>query len=80
MIRLIAIAGLVLTVATSAEAMTAAPIHQQDGMITQAAFGCGLGRTRVGNVCVPRAALRRMRREARRCLRWHRGVCAEWFS
>jgi hypothetical protein len=79
MIRLIAVAGLVLAVTTSAQAMTAAPIHQ-DGMITQVAFGCGLGRTRVGNVCVPRAALRHMRRQARRCLRWHRGVCAQWFS
>jgi hypothetical protein len=80
MIKLIAIAGFVLAVATSAQAMTAAPINQQDGTITQVAFGCGPFHTRVGNMCVSRAALRHMRRQARRCLRWHRGVCAEWFS
>jgi hypothetical protein len=78
MIKLIAAAGFVLAVATSAQAMTARPIHQQNG-ITQVAFGCGPGRTRVGNVCVARTSIRRARREARRCLRWHRGVCAKWF-
>ena len=50
MIRLIAIAGFALAVATSAEAMTPTPIPQPDGMITQAAFACGPGRTRVGGV------------------------------
>jgi hypothetical protein len=79
MIKLIAVAGFLFAIATSAQAMTAAPIHQQDGMITQVAFGCGPFHTRVGNVCVSRPAVRRMRREARRCLRWHRGVCAQWF-
>lgn len=79
MIRLIAVAGLVLVIATSAQAMTAAPINQKDGMITQVAFGCGPGRTRVRGVCVSRAALRHMRRQARRCRRWHRGVCVRWF-
>jgi hypothetical protein len=37
MIRLIAVAGFALAVATSAEAMTPAPNHQPDGMITQVA-------------------------------------------
>jgi hypothetical protein len=44
MIRLIAVAGFALAVATSAQAMTLAPIHQPNGMITQVAFGCGPGR------------------------------------
>jgi len=35
MIRLIAIAGFALVVATSAEAMSPAPLHQSEGMITQ---------------------------------------------
>lgn len=35
MIRLIAVAGSILAVAASAQATTAAPIHQQDAMITQ---------------------------------------------
>jgi hypothetical protein len=43
MIRLIAVAGFALAVATSAQAMTPAPIPQPDGMITQVAAGCGAG-------------------------------------
>ena len=35
MIRLIAIAAFALTAATSAQAMSPAPLHQADGMITQ---------------------------------------------
>ena len=42
-----------LAVATSAEAMTPAPIYQPEGVITQVALGCGVGRTRVGGVAWP---------------------------
>ena len=79
MIRLIAIAGFALAVATSAEAMTPTPIPQPDGMITQAAFACGPGRTRVGGVCVARTTIRHARRAARRCAFWHGGVCRRWY-
>jgi len=79
MIRLIAVAGFALAVATSAEAMTPAPIHQPDGMITQVAYACGPGRTRVGGVCVARTTVRHTRRAVRRCARWHGGVCARYF-
>jgi hypothetical protein len=67
MIRLIAVAGFVLAVATSAQAMTVALIDQ-GGMITQVAYGCGPGRTRVGgsNICVARTTSRRTGRELRR--------------
>ena len=41
MIRLIAVAGFALAVATSAQAMAPAPVHQPEGVITQVAFGCG---------------------------------------
>jgi hypothetical protein len=54
MIKLIAVAAFAFAVATSAEAMTAAPIHQPDNIITQVAYGCGMGRTRIGGVCVAR--------------------------
>ena len=54
MIRFLAFAAFALAVATSTQAMTPAPINQPDGMITQVAFGCGPGRTRVGGVCVAR--------------------------
>jgi hypothetical protein len=69
MLRLIAVAGFALAVATSAQAMTPAPIPQPDGMITQVRLGCGLGRTRVGGVCVARTTIRHTRRAIRRCAR-----------
>jgi hypothetical protein len=43
MIRLIAAAALATAVATSAQAMSPAPLHQPDGMTTQVAYGCGAG-------------------------------------
>ncbi len=75
MIKLMAVAAFALAVATSAEAMTAAPIHQPDNAITQVAYGCGMGRTRVGGVCVARTTIR----HARRCMRWTGHVCAAWY-
>ena len=41
MIRLIAFAAFALAVATSAQAMSPAPLHQPDGMITQVREACG---------------------------------------
>jgi hypothetical protein len=79
MIRLIAVAGFALAVATSAEAMAPAPIHQPEGVITQVAFGCGPFRTRVEGVCVARTTIRHVRREVRRCARWNGGVCALYY-
>jgi hypothetical protein len=68
MIRLIAIAGFALSVAVSAQAMTPAPIiPQPDGMITEVAAACGVGRTRVNGVCVARTTVRQTRRAVRRC-------------
>ena len=52
MIRLIAVAGF-LAFATSAQAITPAPLPQPDGMITQIRLGCGPFRTRVNGVCGP---------------------------
>jgi hypothetical protein len=78
MIRLIAIAGFALSVATSAQALTPAPLPQADGMITQVAYGCGPGRTRVAGVCVARTTVRHTRRAVRRCLRWEGSVCRRW--
>jgi hypothetical protein len=75
MIKFIAVAGFVLAVAASAQAMTPAPIPQPDSMITQAAYACGPGRTRVGGVCVARTTIR----HARRCARWHGGACVRWY-
>ena len=46
-LRLIAFAALALAVTTSAEAMSPAPLHQPDGMITQVREACGAGRVRI---------------------------------
>jgi hypothetical protein len=78
MLKLIAVAGFGLTVATSAYGMTPAPLALPDGMVTQVAVGCGMGRTRVNGVCVARTTVRQTRRAVRRCVRWHGGVCARY--
>jgi hypothetical protein len=75
MIRTIAVALFGLALASAAQAMTPAPIPQEDATITKVAFGCGLGRTRVGGVCVARTTIR----QVRRCARWHGGLCAVWY-
>ena len=66
MIRLIAAAGFVVAVATSALAITPAPVPQADGVTTQVAYGCGPFRTRVRGVCVARTTVRQTRRAVRR--------------
>jgi hypothetical protein len=76
MIRLITV-GFTLWVATSAQAMTPAPIFQTNNdMITPVAAACGPGRTRVNGVCVARTTIRQTRRAVRRCVRWQGGACA----
>ena len=79
MIRLVAFAAFALAVTTSAQAMPVAPLHQPEGMITQVAYGCGPFRTRVNGVCMARVTKRHIRREVRRCARWHEGVCAHYY-
>ena len=66
MIRLIAAAGFVVAVATSALAITPAPMSQSDAAITQVRFGCGPGRTVVAGRCVARTTIRHTRRAIRR--------------
>jgi hypothetical protein len=79
MIRLIAIAAFALAVATSAEAMSPAPLHQPDGMITQVREACGAGRVRINGICVARTTRRHVRRSVRRCAVWGAGhVCHRW--
>jgi hypothetical protein len=78
MIRLIAVAGVAFAVATSAQAMTPAPISQPEGMTMQVAYGCGAGRTRVAGVCVARTTVRHARRAVRRCLRREAGACVQY--
>ena len=62
MIRLLAVAAFTLAIATSAQAMSLAPLHQPDGMVTQVREACGAGRVRVNGVCVARTTIRQTRR------------------
>ena len=64
-----------LAVATSAQAMSPAPLHQPDGMITQVREACGAGRVRINGVCVARTT----KRQVRRCARWNGGVCVRYY-
>ena len=76
MIRLIAYAAFALAVITSAQAMTVAPVHGPDAKITQAAWACGPGMTRVNGICISRVA----KRQIRRCAVWGAGqVCRRWY-
>jgi hypothetical protein len=68
MIRLIAVA-FALALATSAQGMPLAPLHQPDGMMAQVRAGCGPGRTLVNGVCVARTTIRHTRRAVRRGVR-----------
>lgn len=66
MIRFVSGSTFALLVATSVQAMTPAPMPRPDGMITEVAFGCGVGQTLVNGQCVARTDIRQARREARR--------------
>ena len=80
MIKVIAVAAFALAVTNSAQAISPAPLHHPDAMITQVAFGCGPFRTRVAGVCVARTTKRQVRRQVRRCAVWGAGgVCARWY-
>ena len=78
MLRVIAVAGFALTIATAAQGMSPAPLPQPDNMVTQIAAGCGPGRTTVNGACVARTTIRQTRRAVRRCVRWQAGVCAAY--
>ena len=62
MIRLIAVI-FGLAVATSAQAMSLAPLHQSDSVITQIREGCGAGMHMVNGRCITTSARRHVRRE-----------------
>jgi hypothetical protein len=79
MIKLIAVAGFALALASSAQALTPAPVSQPEGLTTQVAAACGVGRTRIGGQCVARTTVRHARRDIRRCARWNGTVCARWL-
>ena len=69
MIRLIAVV-FALAAATSAQAMSLAPLHQSDNMTTQIRQGCGAGMHMINGRCVTTSARRNVRRDV---IRGYRG-------
>ena len=76
--RLIAVAAVALAVATSAQAMSPAPLHQPDGMTTQVGT-CGPNQVRIAGLCMFSAPYVR-RGVSRRCVAWHGGFCSEYYG
>jgi hypothetical protein len=75
MIKLIGVTAIALILGMPAQAMPSAPPQSTDGIVTQVARGCGIGRTRVRGVCVSRRTIRGVRR----CAVWGVGhVCRRW--
>jgi hypothetical protein len=61
MIRFIAVA-FALALSTPAQAMSPAPLHQPDRMITQVREACGAGMHMVNGACITTSARRHVRR------------------
>ena len=81
MIRLIAVAAFALAVATSAEAMSPAPLHGPDGMITQIrqARRCeDPNQVRINGICEFWA--RHVPPARHRCVEWNEGFCVEYYG
>ena len=93
MIRLVAVA-IVLAVATSAQAMSPAPLHQPDGMTTQARQArqlppCkfnvpgqvriwGCPRCGVNGICMLVVPRKARHPGNRKCVDWSEGFCAQY--
>lgn len=79
MIKLLAVSAFALAMATPVQAISPSPLPQLESITTEAAVGCGPGRTMVNGVCVARTTKRQVRRQARRCAVWGPGnVCQRW--
>jgi hypothetical protein len=78
MIRFVA-AAFALVAATSAHAVSLAPLHQSHGIITRVREACGAGRVRINGICVARTTTRHVRRAVRRCARWQGGACVRYY-
>jgi len=84
MIRLLISVALVFAVATSAEAMSPAPLHEPDAMITQIrqarkARSCyDPNQVRINGIC--RFWARHVSRAEHRCVWWNEGLCIEYYE
>ena len=90
MIRLIAIAGFALVVATSAEAMSPAPLHQSEGMITQIRQARQVRQARQARQCEDPNQIvingicmfwaEHVPPARHRCVEWNEGFCVEYYG
>ena len=85
MIRLLINVAFALAFATSAEAMSPAPLHEPDTMITQirnvrpAHQPCDLpSQVRINGICMDYA--RHVSRAQHVCISWNEGVCVEYYG
>ena len=84
MIRLIGVAAFALAVATSAEAMSPAPLHEPDAEITQIrqarqARRCeDPNQVRINGICEFWA--RHVPPAQHRCVEWNEGFCVEYYG
>ena len=81
MIRLSISVALASAVATSAEAMPLAPLHEPDAMITQVrkALQCDdPNQVIVNGICEDYA--RHVSRAQHRCVEWNEGFCIEYYG
>jgi hypothetical protein len=84
MIRLLISVAFALAVATSAEAMSPAPLHEPDAMITQVrqarqARPCyDPNQVRINGICEFWA--RHVSRPQHRCVEWNEGFCVEYYG
>ena len=87
MIRLLISVAFALAVATSAGAMSPAPLHEPDTMITQirnirpAHQPCDLpSQVRINGICMLRSTPHHVRRrDYRGCAKWNEGICVEYY-
>ena len=89
MIRLLISVAFALAVATSAEAMSPAPLHEPDARVTHIADGqpCdlknqvriwGCPRCGANGICMLRTTRPVRQRGYRRCVEWNEGMCVEY--
>jgi hypothetical protein len=77
MLKAIALALFGLAIASAAQGMPFASVHQPDSTLTQIRMGCGAGRVMIDGQCESRAANRQERRANRRCARYTGGQCVQ---
>ena len=83
MIRLSISVAFALAIATSAEAMSPAPLHEPGAEVTHIADGqpCDLpNQVQINGICQLRTTPPVRQRGYRRCVEWNEGMCVEYYG